>query len=101
VDKKQEKALQQAVRAREREQARAAFPIAAVDLLALFDMLDRTLARRQCDHTRDVTRGWLIEKGHPVEKVFAWLDQHGGFCDCEILNNVEQAVDEALAEWPH
>jgi hypothetical protein len=34
--------------------------------------------------------------GNDVETVFAWLDTHGGYCDCEVLANVEQEVDEAM-----
>jgi hypothetical protein len=45
-----------------------------------------------------MTADWLDERGHDTESVFTWLDQHGGFCDCEILANVEQHVDDALHE---
>lgn len=47
------------------------------------------------DHSRRITKAWLAGRGHDADTVFAWLDTQGGFCDCEILANVEQEVDEA------
>ena len=62
----------------------------------MFDMLDTELPRQGCDRTRRLTRRWLEEHGYDAEPVFAWLGQVGGFCDCEVLANVEQHVDDAM-----
>jgi hypothetical protein len=58
---------------------------------ALFDMLDERLPLDGCDHTRRLTDAWLTERSHPVDRVHCWLDDNGGFCDCEVLANSEQA----------
>lgn len=63
----------------------------------MFDMLDVELPLQGCDHSRRITKAWLVGRGHDVETVFAWLDTQGGYCDCEVLANVEQEVDEANA----
>ena len=81
---------------RGRPRAQHALPLPPEELKALFDHLDEALSGEQCDHTRKVTRAWLEAHGHPVESVFLWLDGSGGFCDCEVLANSEQAQDEAL-----
>jgi hypothetical protein len=99
VDNKQKKALRHALRDEERAQSRAAFPIAPDALGALFDALDEALSDQSCDHTRRFTKAWLESRGHPIELTFAWLDEHGGFCDCEVLANVEQHVSDALMDW--
>lgn len=101
VDRKQKKALRHALRTEERAALRAAFPIAADALGALFDALDETLSAQPCDHTRRITQAWLTSHGHPVDLTFAWLDEHGGYCDCEVLANVEQHVSDALTEEKH
>lgn len=58
-------------------------------------MLDRELPVYGCDHTRRLTTRWLEEHDLPVSEIFAWLDSQGGSCDCEILANVEQVVEDA------
>jgi hypothetical protein len=55
----------------------------------LFDMLDRELPRKGCDHSRRLTSAYLAEHGLASEQFSQWLDKHGGFCDCEVLANVE------------
>ncbi len=82
-------------RDQQRTDALAALPLPIPELKAMFNMLDVEFPRQSCDHTRRLTRAWLESRGHDVEKVFAWLDTLGGFCDCEILANVEEKVDDA------
>ena len=61
----------------------------------MFDTLNTALETQQCDHTRRLTQAWLKSRGHDVATVLAWLDSQGGYCDCEILANVEDHVDDA------
>ncbi len=78
-------------RAEEREAAKARLPLPDSEMQALFDMLDQRLPEAGCDHTRRLTDGWLRARDRPVEEVHPWLDGNGGFCDCEVLANAEQA----------
>jgi Protein of unknown function (DUF2695) len=75
--------------------AAAALPLPIPELDAMFQMLSSELETRHCDHSRRLTRVWLESRGHDVQTVFAWLERHGGFCDCEVLFNVEDTVEEA------
>ena len=95
MDKPTKKRLKAQVRDHQRKAALAALPLPADELEAMFDMLDIELPLQGCDHSRRITKAWLSGRGHEVETVFAWLDTQGGFCDCTILGNVEQEVDEA------
>ena len=61
-------------------------PIPKQDLKELFDFLDREA--RYCDHTLKKTTKFLRAKGHPLEQVIPWLQEHGGYCDCEVMFNV-------------
>lgn len=83
-------------RDQQRKAALAALPLSVSELRAMFDMLDAEFPRQGCDHTRRLTRTWLESRGHDVARVFAWLDTQGGFCDCEILANVEEKLDDAI-----
>jgi hypothetical protein len=95
MDAAQKKKLKNQWRDQQRKTALTALPLAIPELKAMFDMLDVELPRKGCDHTRRLTEAWLRNRGHDVQRVFAWLDTQGGFCDCEILANVEEKVDEA------
>ncbi len=95
MDKAQKRQLKTQWREQQRRAAFAALPLSLTELRAMFDMLRKEVPRRGCDHTRRLTLGWLAERGHDVQRVFAWLDTQGGFCDCEVIMNVPEAVDEA------
>ena len=82
-------------RDQQRRVAFAALPVPVAELKAMFDMFDVELPRKGCDHSRRLTQAWLTSRGHDVERVFAWLDTQGGFCDCEVLANVKERVDKA------
>lgn len=95
MDKPSKKRLKALVRDHQRKAALAALPLPATELAAMFDMLNIELPLQGCDHTRRITKGWLAGRGHDVESVFDWLDTQGGYCDCEVLANVEEKVEEA------
>lgn len=60
----------------------------------LFDYLDIQLGKKGCDHTTNLTRTYLDRKGiSNVAQVLEWLADNGGFCDCEVLANVEDLFD--------
>jgi hypothetical protein len=71
----------------ERAAARAAFPLSDDLLRSLFEAVAASVAEHGCDHTRRYTDQWLL--GHPqsCEAVIAWLEENGGFCDCEVDAN--------------
>ena len=96
MDHAQKKQLQAQWRDQQREAALAALPLPVAELKAMFDMLDVALPQKGCDHSRRLTHEWLASRGHDVERVLAWLDtEGGGYCDCEILANVEERVKDA------
>ncbi len=72
-----------------------ALPLPIPQLEAMFQMLRTELETTPCDNSRRLTQLWLLSRGHDVRSVFAWLERHGGFCDCEVLLNVEDSVEEA------
>lgn len=90
AERARRRALTRELARREREAAIAAMPLPMADLQALFDHLDEALADG-CDHTTRLTRAFLRERSLAEAAVLPWLGSYGGYCDCEVLANVEDA----------
>ena len=91
-EKNRRKALVQEIASRKRKQAEAGMPLTRAELEALFDHLDVALADG-CDHSLRLTRQFLVARSLSEEAIIPWLGEYGGYCDCEVLANVEDA-------WP-
>lgn len=60
----------------------------------LFDYLDNQLEENSCDDTNKLTLEFLVKnKIDNKETVINWLAENGGYCDCEILTNVEEKFE--------
>ena len=95
MDKDDKKRRLREWRESQRTAAHAALPLPDSEMLALFNMLDERLPSAGCDHTRRLTTAWLDSRQHAHGPVLQWLDDNGGFCDCEVLANAEQAWEAA------
>ena len=87
--------MKSAWRLQETDRLVASIPMPHVDLRALFDFLDREGAQ-QCDHTLRETIQFLRQRGLDVERVVPWLRAHGGYCDCEVIFNVEDKFGQIV-----
>lgn len=67
--------------------AQDAFPVTDALLASLFDAVNAQVERSGCDHTLRFTQAWISEHSQPGTEMLAWLREHGGFCDCEVLSN--------------
>lgn len=72
-------------------------PLSKSQLSDLFDVLDERLEESGCDHTLAVTRSFLAAHSLPAATVLPWLAEYGGYCDCEVLANVESEWGDHLA----
>jgi hypothetical protein len=86
--------LKRAFKQHERQRLIDSIPISHEDLRDLFDHLDR--GGIECDHTFRETTAFLEARGLDVERVIAWLREHGGFCDCEVIYNVDEKFGEII-----
>jgi hypothetical protein len=82
-------ALKKAWREQENQKLVASIPMPKEVLGELFDHLDEALCE-SCDHSLRFTIAYLQSKKLEVERVVPWLREHGGYCDCEVLANVEE-----------
>jgi len=76
----------------ERKKAQAAFPLPNELLESLFTFVEAQVEKEGCDHTHRFTDRWVSENKQPHTPIFEWLEENGGFCDCEVAAN-------ALDHW--
>ena len=71
-------------------------PITFVELAALFDHLDEQLGIKGCDHTPKITKAFLESRKLDAGIIIPWLSEYGGYCDCEVLANVEESWEDEI-----
>ncbi len=72
-------------------------PMSPEQLKALLDHLDSHL--QSCDHTIKLTANWLQTEQLEKDRVLAWLAEHGGYCDCEVICNLDD-LENSLRPKP-
>ena len=81
----------------ERQKLADSIPMSHQNLSDLFDYLDSALVDG-CDHTLRLTEQFLRKCNVDSQSVVPWLNEHGGYCDCEVLANVEDKFAEIIAK---
>ncbi len=94
-DRKHE--LKAAFKTKELEALEASMPLNKNDLRGLFEYLDGELVSG-CDHTASKTLAYLRSRSLDSERIVPWLQELGGYCDCEVLANVEQQCEKILGK---
>ena len=96
AEKDRRRAIRRDLKGRERAQFITSIPASKADIRDLLDYLDSS--DEPCDHSLSHTLGFIRERGLPEQKVVAWLEEYGGYCDCEVIFNVEDAWDQMIEE---
>jgi hypothetical protein len=69
-------------------------PMSPENFKGLFDYLDEQLTDNSCDDTLKLSITFLQSlKLDNVQEIIEWLSENGGYCDCEVLANVEEKFD--------
>jgi hypothetical protein len=87
--------LKKAWKQQERQKLLASIPMPHQDLRDLFDYLDQE-GESGCDDTLRLTTAFLQKRGLDVERIVPWLRDNGGYCDYEVLANVEDKFGEII-----
>jgi hypothetical protein len=95
-EKKRCRELLQNSKAYERTKFEATLPAPKSEIKALFDYLDENV--EDCDDTLRQTVEFVRERNLPEEPIISRLNKHGGFCDCEVLANVEDEYSQMFGE---
>ena len=91
MDRKEKKLRLEEWARGQRAAARTALPLSDEKFQALFDEVNEHLENEGCDRTRRFTEQWLSRNLIAVEPVLSWLEANGGYCDCEVIANAEEA----------
>jgi len=92
-EKLKRKAAKNAVRQAEQVRIEARLPMPPAQMKALFDFVDQRLTESECDHTFRHTTAFLDSQKIQEDAVLAWLENAGGYCDCEVLCNAEEKLE--------
>ena len=92
-DKKRE--LKKRWKKAEKDAARYAFPLPDDKLEALFDAVEMAIEDAGCDLSLRATNEWLSANGVDIGAVMVWLENNGGFCDCEVVANARDHWEES------
>ena len=77
---------------KQQEEFDQSLPLSREKFQKLFDFLDAELD--DCDDTLKLTKQFLsMESVSNLDEVIHWLEEHGGYCDCEVLANVEEQFE--------
>lgn len=95
-DKARRKEMLRGVREDAKHKIRESLPVPVAVLKALFDYVDGQLKSNECDNTLRHALDFIRNNGLPEQAVVCWLEDNGGYCDCEVLMNSEQVVEEAV-----
>jgi hypothetical protein len=89
MDEERKRELKRSLRAHEQMMAQEAMLLDDESLNRLLDYLDVQLADSPCDHTLRLTRTWAAQGGINQDALAASVEHFGGYCDCEVLANVD------------
>ena len=92
-EKQSRKAIKKALAARALTEFRESTPLTAGELDALITYVDEAVRRDGCDHTLRHARAFIKAHGLDADEVIPWLNDQGGYCDCEVVLNVSEALD--------
>src|SRR3954463_12254596 len=76
------------LRAQQAESA-ARMPLDRAQLEALLDHVEAAVEANGCDHTLAATAAWAAREDIDLERLRHGLEEYGGFCDCEVVMNVD------------
>ena len=92
-EKQRRKAIQNELQQKADAEKLAALPMPREKLQAFFDYLDQQLSEPDCDDTLHFTQQFAASHNLAFEPIKHWLDNFGGYCDCEALANVEEKYE--------
>lgn len=92
-EKARRKAMVKKITEKQFDEEVAKMPISKSDLKALFDYLDRPNPP-PCDRTFKETIEFLEKHNLNKDVIIPWLNEYGGYCDCEVIFNVDDKWGE-------
>lgn len=92
MDKRRKKELLKNFKNDEKSEFRESIPFSIEIFKELFNYIDTELGSYGCDDTLKYTKKFLENNNLPWKKIIEWLEENGGYCDCEVLANIEDKI---------
>ena len=67
---------------------RNAIPAAQESVSQLLDRVEDEIYESECDHTLRYAMRFMMERGLNFPKITNWLNENGGYCDCEVMKQI-------------
>jgi len=94
MEKSKRKEILKAIKEKELAEFRQKLPMPEDKFIRLFELLDAEIHAHGCDHDLKLTKQILSNLDvKDVSSVLTWLKEQGGYCDCEVMMNVEQKFE--------
>jgi hypothetical protein len=93
-EKERRRALKKEYKNKEREFIFSTLPVSPAALTGLFDHVKAHMQEYDCDETLRFSIEFAEQSNWDVDKITEWLRANGGYCDCEVLMNVEELVND-------
>ena len=94
MEKSKRKEILKAIKEKELAEFRQNLPMSEDKFIRLFELLDAELHAHGCDHSLKLTKQILSNLCvKDVLSVLAWLEEQGGYCDYEVMMNVEEKFE--------
>ena len=93
MDKNERKKILRALKEKQKAKFEESLPMSCDLFHELFDFLDEKLVVEGCSHTVKMTVLFLNQRDISTNPVLTWLEEQGGYCDCEILGNGQNAFE--------
>jgi hypothetical protein len=92
-EKQRRRAIAQQLKAAQAASLQTNMPLRGEQLEELFDYLDSKLTENGCGNTLYHTEQFALERTLPFQSLKVWLEAEGGYCNCEIIANVEEKFE--------
>lgn len=93
MDKQRKKELLAQFKKQEEEKFLKGLNTDIKNIHQLLDHLDQYLEETPCDHTLVETTMHLNKYNIDVDSTLDWLRHNGGYCDCEVLANLDDQIE--------
>ena len=90
MDKKAKKAFRKEFEENEKKAFIDSLPMKETDFPPLFDFLDNELSANECQEDFSSLKKYCEKENLNFDALSEWFKKHGGYCDCEIIANVEE-----------
>lgn len=93
-EKERRKLIAEEMRLKANQEFESNLPMSREHFEKLFDYLDEKLSNVQCEDDLKFTTDYLMSSNiEDINSVKKWLGEHSGYCDCEVLANVEEMFE--------